>query len=49
VPRVVRGSGARSALAAATLASMGDGDVAHLEGGITAWTDAQRPIVPPAG
>ena len=40
-------SGARSALAAATLASMGYTDVAHLSGGITAWTDAQRPTVRP--
>ncbi len=40
-------SGARSALAAATLVSMGYQDVAHLDGGITAWTDAQRPTTPP--
>ena len=39
-------SGARSALAAATLASMGYEDVAHLDGGITAWSDSQRPIAP---
>lgn len=41
-------SGGRSALAAATLASLGYGDVAHLDGGITAWADAQRPIARPA-
>ena len=37
-------SGARSALAAATLASMGYTDVAHLDGGMAAWSDAQRPV-----
>lgn len=36
-------SGARSALAAATLRSMGYQDVASLDGGITAWNQAQRP------
>lgn len=36
-------SGGRSALAAATLRSMGYQDVAHLDGGFTAWTQAQRP------
>jgi rhodanese-related sulfurtransferase len=41
-------SGGRSALAAATLLDLGYGDVAHLEGGITAWTEAQRPTAPPA-
>ena len=40
-------SGARSALAAATLAAMGYADVAHLDGGITAWSDSQRPIARP--
>jgi rhodanese-related sulfurtransferase len=40
-------SGGRSALAAATLQSLGYGDVAHLDGGITAWADAQRPVAPP--
>lgn len=33
-------SGGRSALAAATLASMGFRDVAHLDGGIVAWQQA---------
>ncbi len=42
-------SGGRSALAAATLRSMGYDDVAHLDGGITAWAQAQRPLVRPAG
>ncbi len=37
-------SGSRSALAAATLADMGYGRVAHLDGGIVAWTEAQRPV-----
>jgi rhodanese-related sulfurtransferase len=41
-------SGARSALAAATLASMGYRDVAHLDGGIAAWIEAQRPTARPA-
>lgn len=41
-------SGARSTLAAATLASMGYTDVADLDGGIAAWVDAQRPIEVPA-
>jgi rhodanese-related sulfurtransferase len=41
-------SGARSALAAATLASMGYSDVAHLDGGITAWADSLRPTARPA-
>ena len=36
-------SGARSALAATALASLGYTDVAHLGGGIQAWVDAQRP------
>jgi rhodanese-related sulfurtransferase len=40
-------SGARSALAAATLAAMGYADVAHLDGGITAWSDSLRPTVRP--
>jgi rhodanese-related sulfurtransferase len=38
-------SGGRSALAAATLAAMGYRDAAHLDGGITAWKQAQRPTV----
>lgn len=33
-------SGGRSALAAATLAGMGFADVAHLDGGFTAWEQA---------
>jgi rhodanese-related sulfurtransferase len=37
-------SGGRSALAAATLREMGYRNVAHLDGGINAWKDAQRPI-----
>lgn len=36
-------SGARSALAGAALKALGYQDVAHLEGGITAWNQAQRP------
>lgn len=38
------GSAWRSALAAATLADMGREDVAHLEGGFTAWTQAGLPV-----
>jgi rhodanese-related sulfurtransferase len=41
-------SGGRSALAGATLVTMGYSHVAHLDGGITAWQQAQRPTVPPA-
>lgn len=37
-------SGGRSALAAQTLASMGYTNVAHLDGGFTAWKAAQRPV-----
>ncbi len=37
-------SGSRSALAAASLADMGYRRVAHLDGGIVAWTEAQRPV-----
>jgi len=37
-------SGGRSALAAQTLRSMGYGNVAHLDGGITAWKDAGKPV-----
>lgn len=33
-------SGGRSALAAVTLRELGYGDVAHLDGGFVAWTDA---------
>ena len=38
-------SGGRSALATATLLEMGYRNVAHLDGGINAWKDAQRPVV----
>ncbi|WP_214407697.1 rhodanese-like domain-containing protein [Pseudonocardia lacus] len=41
-------SGARSALAAATLAEMGYTRVAHLDGGIVAWQAAGRPVATPA-
>jgi rhodanese-related sulfurtransferase len=37
----------RSALAAKTAQDMGLGPVAHLEGGITAWIEADGPIDPP--
>jgi len=37
-------SGGRSALAAATLQDMGYADVAHLDGGITAWKDSGKPV-----
>lgn len=37
-------SGGRSALAAATLQEMGYTDVAHLDGGITAWKAAGKPL-----
>ena len=40
-------SGGRSALAAATLKDMGYSDVAHLDGGFKAWTDAGRPVDTP--
>jgi rhodanese-related sulfurtransferase len=36
-------TGGRSALAAVTLTGMGYRKVAHLDGGIAAWTTAQRP------
>lgn len=36
-------SGGRSALAAATLQSMGYDNVGHLEGGIGAWKEAGKP------
>jgi len=36
-------SGGRSALAAATLQEMGYTDVAHMDGGITAWKEAGLP------
>lgn len=41
-------SGGRSALAADTLQQLGYTDVAHLDGGFTAWRDAGHPIVPVA-
>jgi rhodanese-related sulfurtransferase len=41
-------SGGRSALAAQSLAQLGYGDVAHLDGGITAWAQAGRPVARPA-
>ena len=37
-------SGGRSALGAATLRQMGYTDVAHLDGGITAWKEAGKPL-----
>ena len=37
-------SGARAALAGATLKELGYEDVANLDGGITAWKDAGLPI-----
>ena len=37
-------SGGRSALAAAMLQDMGYSNVAHLDGGFTAWKDAGRPV-----
>lgn len=40
------GSAWRSALAAATLTEMGRDDVAHLEGGFSAWQAAGLPIEP---
>ncbi|HEX2039954.1 MAG TPA: rhodanese-like domain-containing protein [Acidimicrobiales bacterium] len=36
--------GGRSALAAVTLKEMGYGNVAHLDGGMTAWLQAGRPV-----
>ena len=36
-------SGGRSALAASMLQDMGYSNVAHLDGGFTAWTDAGKP------
>jgi len=39
-------SGGRSALAAATLKDMGYTDVAHLDGGFKAWSEAGRPVDP---
>ncbi len=37
-------SGGRSALAADTLQQMGYSNVAHLEGGIKAWKEAEQPL-----
>lgn len=37
-------SGGRSALAAATLRTLGYEDVAHLDGGLRAWAETDRPI-----
>jgi rhodanese-related sulfurtransferase len=37
-------SGARSALAAATLKALGYGNVANLDGGFTAWKEAGLPV-----
>ncbi|NQV97538.1 MAG: rhodanese-like domain-containing protein [Acidimicrobiaceae bacterium] len=37
-------SGGRSALAATTLQAMGYSDVAHLDGGFTAWKAAGKPV-----
>ncbi|MGI8627012.1 MAG: rhodanese-like domain-containing protein [Geodermatophilaceae bacterium] len=37
-------SGGRSALAAATMKDMGYTDVAHLDGGFKAWSEAGRPV-----
>ena len=41
---VVCHSGARAALAAATLQDMGFADVAILDGGLTAWLAAEYPV-----
>lgn len=37
-------SGGRSALAVATLQSLGYGDIAHLDGGMKAWKEQGRPV-----
>jgi rhodanese-related sulfurtransferase len=37
-------SGGRSALAAATLQDLGYERVAHMDGGLKAWTEAGRPV-----
>jgi rhodanese-related sulfurtransferase len=37
-------SGGRSALAALTLQALGYSDVAHLDGGLKAWTKQGRPV-----
>jgi rhodanese-related sulfurtransferase len=41
-------AGGRSALAAAALQDMGYTNVAHLDGGITAWAESGRPVEPGA-
>jgi rhodanese-related sulfurtransferase len=38
-------AGSRSALAARTLQELGYGNVAHLDGGISAWVGEGRPVV----
>lgn len=38
-------SGGRSALAAATLKSMGYTNVAHMDGGLKAWKDSGKPVI----
>ncbi len=40
-------SGGRSALATATLQELGYQDIAHLDGGIQAWTAAGHTTIPP--
>jgi rhodanese-related sulfurtransferase len=40
--------GARSALAVETLQQLGYTNVAHLEGGLSAWTSAGREVMSPA-
>ncbi|MGH3877643.1 MAG: rhodanese-like domain-containing protein [Actinophytocola sp.] len=37
----------RSALATVALATLGYKDVAHLDGGLKAWRDDERPVVTP--
>jgi rhodanese-related sulfurtransferase len=41
-------SGGRSALAADTLQAMGYRNVAHLDGGLKAWTEAGKPVGAPS-
>lgn len=41
-------AGGRSALAAATLQELGYTNVAHLDGGFTAWKDAGQPVEQPS-
>lgn len=40
-------SGGRSALAARSLAELGYADIAHLDGGMKAWSEAGCPVVNP--